>query len=218
MRDAQNPDHTSLTNIVSWLREGRYVIPDFQREFEWEPSDINELMSSIFRDYFIGSLLLWKGKSKNFQALACEPIYGFDGSGDIRHIVLDGQQRLSAMYYAFMAPNKPAPNRKNRVLYFIKVDRFMEEAYEDAFVYDWTRRGLNLISNRSLQFDTHTFPLSVIGQGNWEVGDWAKEYEKYWRDKAAGGDVQAQQHAANAEAFSKHMGASLSNTKFRISN
>ncbi len=36
MKDSQKPDHVSLTNIVSSLREGRYVIPDFQRDFEWE--------------------------------------------------------------------------------------------------------------------------------------------------------------------------------------
>ncbi len=43
---------------MGWLREGRYVVPDFQREFEWQPWDIRDLVRSIFLDYFIGSLLL----------------------------------------------------------------------------------------------------------------------------------------------------------------
>ena len=77
MKDAQKPDHVSLTTLIGRLREGRYVIPDFQREFEWKPWDIRELMRSIFLDYYIGSLLLWKGTSANFEALACEPLYGF---------------------------------------------------------------------------------------------------------------------------------------------
>ncbi|MCK6565417.1 MAG: DUF262 domain-containing protein [Dehalococcoidia bacterium] len=79
MRDAQKADHVTLTTLIGRLREGRFVIPDFQRDFEWRPSDIRELVRSIFLDYYIGSLLLWKGKSENFQALACEPIYGFGG-------------------------------------------------------------------------------------------------------------------------------------------
>lgn len=62
MKDAQKPDHRSLTSLVGHLREGRFVIPDFQREFEWEPWDIGELMRSIFLDYYIGSLLLWRGR------------------------------------------------------------------------------------------------------------------------------------------------------------
>src|SRR5687768_9511141 len=104
MKDAQKPDHVSLNTLINYLREGRFVIPDFQREFEWKPWDIRELMRSIFLDYYIGSLLLWKGKSENFDALSCEPVYGFAGSGSPEFIVLDGQQRLTAMFYAFTAP------------------------------------------------------------------------------------------------------------------
>ena len=47
-----------LATLINRLREGRYVIPDFQREFEWESKDIRELMRLIFLDYHIGSLLL----------------------------------------------------------------------------------------------------------------------------------------------------------------
>ncbi len=50
MRNVQEPDHVSLATIIRRLREGCYVIPDFQREFEWEPSDIRELMRSILLD------------------------------------------------------------------------------------------------------------------------------------------------------------------------
>ena len=30
MKASQKPDHVSLANMVGRLREGRYVIPDFQ--------------------------------------------------------------------------------------------------------------------------------------------------------------------------------------------
>ena len=106
MRDAQKPDHVSLNALVNRLREGRFVIPDFQREFEWRPWDISDLMRSIFSDYYIGSLLLWKTKPENIEALSCEDIYGFEGTPNPEHIVLDGQQRLTAMHYAFFAPDK----------------------------------------------------------------------------------------------------------------
>ncbi|RMD66644.1 DUF262 domain-containing protein, partial [Candidatus Parcubacteria bacterium] len=214
MRDAQKPDHISLTNLIGHLREGRFVIPDFQREFEWEPWDIAALMRSIFLDYYIGSLLLWRGKKENFDALACEPIYAYaDGAGKPEHIVLDGQQRLTAMYYAFMAPNAPAPRRKSRFLYFIRVDRFIDEAYDDAFVYDWTRRGLNILRNQEAQFKNHMFPLAVVGAGGWALPNWVQDYEKYWQNKVleakkAGDEIAAQTAARNVEnarAFGKHL-------------
>ena len=210
MKDSQKPDHVSLANMVGRLREGRYVIPDFQRDFEWEPWDIRELMSSIFRDYYIGSLLLWKGKNENFEALSCEAIYGFEGGDGRTDIVLDGQQRLTAMYYAFMAPNKPvSKRRRNRFLYFIKVDRFMDEAYDDAFIYDWTRRGLNLLGDRARQFEEHMFPLSVVGAGGWELPNWVQGYEKHWREAAEtleGTEAEsAAFHAENAKKFGEHL-------------
>jgi uncharacterized protein with ParB-like and HNH nuclease domain len=48
MKDAQKPDHVSLNTLINRLKEGRFVIPDFQREFEWRPWDIRELMRSVF--------------------------------------------------------------------------------------------------------------------------------------------------------------------------
>lgn len=220
MKDAQKPDHVSLATLVGRLREGRYVIPDFQREFEWKPWDIRELVRSIFLDYYIGSLLLWKGKSESFEALACEPIYGYRGDNDDPvHIVLDGQQRLTAMYYLFIAPDIRLPNRGSRFLYFIWVDRFMEQNYDEAFEYDWTRWGVNLLSDPVAQFENHCFPISVIGQGGWELPNWVQAYEKHWRDKKqaaqeAGDDsaeLEAERFADSANAFGEHLKAITQN-------
>ncbi|HYB29496.1 MAG TPA: DUF262 domain-containing protein [Solirubrobacteraceae bacterium] len=210
MKDAQKPDHVSLSTLIGRLKEGRFVIPDFQREFEWEPWDIRDLMRSIFLDYFIGSLLLWKGKEENFIALACEHIYGFEGNGGSpEHIVLDGQQRLTAMYYAFRAPDASAPNRRNRYLYFIRVDRFMGGAYDDAFDYDWTRRGINLLGHTTAQFESHMFPLAVVGAGGWELPNWVQAYEAHWLQKAeaaqSGEADVARRHATDAREFGEHL-------------
>lgn len=213
MKDAQKPDHISLTTLVDRLKEGRFVIPDFQREFEWEPWDIAALMRSIFLDYYIGSLLLWRGKRENFEALACEPIYAYRGESRAEYIVLDGQQRLTAMYYTFMAPDMPAPRRANRFRYFIRVDKFMEEAYDDAFIYDWTQRSENLATDPVRQFESHMFPMAVIGAGGWAFYDWVRNYEEYWKAKrdelGTSGDAsvvhQASLHYNNAKSFGKHV-------------
>ena len=214
LKDAQKPDHVSLTTLVNRLREGKFVIPDFQRDFEWQPWDINALMNSIFRDYYIGSLLLWKGKAENISALACEHIYAFSGDdGNPEYIVLDGQQRLTAMYYAFMSPDAPAPKRANCFRYFVRIDKFMEEAHDEAFVYDWTQRGENLIQDTDRQYREHMFPLSVIGKTGWALAGWAQGYERYWEDQVRisheTGDHEAEQKAQynvlNSRAFGEHL-------------
>ena len=214
MKDAQRPAEVTLAALVNRLSEGRYVIPDFQREFEWKPWDIRDLVRSIFLDYYIGSLLLWKGNPENFNALACEPIYGYhDDDGEPTHIVLDGQQRLTALHYVFTAPGKPLPNRSNRFLYFIRVDQFMAGAYDAAFDYDWTRRGINLLADQTAQFERHMFPVSMIGRDPYELPNWIQAYEKYWRNKeqeARNADKddnarEAARRADDAHAFGNHV-------------
>lgn len=214
MKDVQKPDHVSLTTLIGRLRSGRFVIPDFQRDFEWKPWDIRELMRSIFLDYYIGSLLLWKGDSKSFDALACQPLYGFQGNRrDATHIVLDGQQRLTAMYYAFLAPRASAPGRRNRFLYFIRVDHFMDENYDEAFHYDWTRRGENLLNDENSQFASHMFPLSVVGKSGWALANWVQGYQHYWQlvkaDLNRHGDhfaaEKASRNVENAHSFGEHL-------------
>ncbi|HWL54900.1 MAG TPA: DUF262 domain-containing protein [Chthoniobacteraceae bacterium] len=206
MKGAQRPDHLSLNTLVNYLREGRFVIPDFQREFEWKPWDIRELMRSIFLDYYIGSLLLWKGKTENFEALSCESIYGYEGVGKPEYIVLDGQQRLTAIYYAFLSPDVPLPNRTSRFFYFVHVDKFMKEEYDEAFGYErLTRRWVNVLSDQEAQFANHLFPFSIIGATGWELPNWVQRYEAFWKAKAeaAGGEEAqlAQNHCSNARAF-----------------
>jgi len=214
MKDAQKPDHVSLNTLIGRIKEGRFVIPDFQREFEWKPWDIRDLMRSIFLDYYIGSLLLWNGKKENFAALSCEPIYGFSGNGKPEHIVLDGQQRLTALLYAFLAPDVPLPNRANRYLFYVQVDKFMGEDYDEAFGYDWlTRRWSKILSQRETQYAEHIFPLLVVGQGGWELPNWVQGYEQYWVEKAkaadAAGDKVAHSaallNADNARVFGDHL-------------
>lgn len=224
MKDAQKPDHISLNTLISRMREGRFVIPDFQREFEWKPWDIRDLMRSLFLDYYIGSLLLWRGKRENFDALSCEHIYGFadrsqhtgwDGTGvSPEHIVLDGQQRLTAMYYALIAPDVPLPNRANRAHYYLLVDKFMDDEHDDAFQYDWNSKWFrDLLEDQDEQFEQHLFPLSVVGMGGWDLPNWVQGYARFWeakRQRAIELDDQAQievagHHAENAKQFGQYI-------------
>lgn len=214
MKEAQKPDHRSLSVLINRLKEGRYAIPNFQREFEWKPWDIQSLMRSIFLDYYIGSLLLWKGKKENFDALSCEKIYGYKGSDNWEYIVLDGQQRLTAIYYTFIAPDIELPNYSKRCFYFVKVDKFMEEEYDEAFGYEWlTKRWAKVMKDQSIQFEEHIFPLSVIGSGLWDLANWVQNYEHYWRAKASKAREEANvslqeiaaQHAENAKKFGQHL-------------
>ena len=215
MKDT-TPSDLGLSALIDYLRDGRYVIPDFQREFEWKPWHIRQLLRSIFRDYYIGNLLLWKGEKQNFEALSCEPLYGFSGRSEQNYIVLDGQQRLTALYYAFFAPSRPLPYRKMRAVYYIRIDRFMDDEDEEAFAY-WFASSKNIeqwLEDRKQQYDDHEFPVAMIGsQDAFALWEWLDGYKRHWssvaRDKEGEGDgdalEQARCHERNAEKFKQHI-------------
>ena len=79
--------------------------------------------SQFFLIINIGTLLLWKSKSRTLDALSCENIYGHKGDEKPDYIVLDGQQRLTAINYAFLAPDIHFPKRKGRVFYFVDMKK-----------------------------------------------------------------------------------------------
>ena len=186
MKNAQKPGHVSLNTLLGRLREGRYKIPDFQRNFEWEPWDVKDLVRSLFLDYYIGSLLLWKGTDKNFKDLSCEPVEGFSGNENPEYIVLDGQQRLTALHYAFNAPDINFPQKKTKAIYYLDVQHFMNEDYDKAFSYEWaTKKFQKILDDRDLQFEKHFFPISIIGKGGRTLYRWFDHYEKYWEKNLA---------------------------------
>ncbi len=185
MKNVEKADRMHLGSLVDELKKGRFVIPDFQREFEWKPWDVLDLIKSIFMDYYIGTLLLWKGSKENYKMLSCEPIYAFNGNNDPQHIVLDGQQRLAAIYYTFFQPEKEFPRRAKPMVYFLNIQSYLDEDYEKAFWYDsLTKKNTRLLARPETQFEQHIFPLGVMKEGTWGTSDWIKEYRDYWQTKA----------------------------------
>lgn len=103
----------SVLTALDYAREGNLLLPDIQREYVWDVSEIEALFESIVDEYPIGSCIFWKtnrniinndkpnlyyffnrfekGKTKNEKApeiLAKECDY---------FIVLDGQQRITSL-------------------------------------------------------------------------------------------------------------------------
>lgn len=184
MKNVQKPEKIHLGKLIEEIKKGRFVIPDFQREFEWEPWDVEDLMRSIFRDYYIGTLLLWEGSKHNYKLLSCTNIEGYSGKSDPEYIVLDGQQRLTAMHFAFFQPQVNYPRRKNQFLFFLRINEFLDENFDEAFYYySATRYISQLVESEEMQFQTHIFPLGVMCRGSWDISDWIRNYREYWRNK-----------------------------------
>jgi hypothetical protein len=204
MKNIETPDKKHLGAFISKLSEGNFIIPDFQREFEWQPWDVEELLESIFKDYYIGTILLWHAGKENITSLSCESIYGFTGKAEPEHIVLDGQQRLTALYYAFFAPKIKFPKRKNRYFYFLRIDELLNENFDEVVFYDYDKKSIvKLLDNREDQYARKIFPLSIFGGKSYEWVKWVEGYEKYWQNKI--GEQYAKDERSKIENFIKQL-------------
>jgi len=115
----------TIKEVVDDIHKRKYFLPAIQRELVWDAEQIERLFDSIMRDYPIGSFLFWhvdKDNKKRYQFYEFireyherdkrhNPKADTSGGGDITAI-LDGQQRLTALYiglkgkYACKLPRK----------------------------------------------------------------------------------------------------------------
>ena len=59
------PDKRKVIGLVEQAYEGKICLPNFQRDFVWTREEVADLIRSIVRGYFIGSLLLLRCDPNN---------------------------------------------------------------------------------------------------------------------------------------------------------
>ncbi len=115
----------TIWQAIESIHRKEYLLPAIQREFVWDSEQIIKLFDSLMKGYTIGSFLFWnvnKEKIKDFQFYEFvrsyherdnthNPKANITGEENIITI-LDGQQRLTALYialkgtYAYKIPKK----------------------------------------------------------------------------------------------------------------
>lgn len=151
----------SVSDAISRIDSHRLLLPAIQREFIWSPQKIEWLFDSILQGYPIGSFLFWevrtehdRNKFRYYEFLrhfreryhTHNPEFNTDGFGDFQ-AVLDGQQRLTAIYiglkgsYAYKKPRvwwedseRVLPTRK---LYLNIVGKAPEDEEEPGRKYEF---------------------------------------------------------------------------------
>ena len=151
----------SIKQAIDKIDFNHYLLPAIQREFVWTSDNIELLFDSLLRNYPIGSLLMWKVQGENKvnhryysvlktyrekYATHCKEV-NTDSIPDFE-AVLDGQQRLTALYiglkgsYAYKLKNYAWKDNEHsiptRKLYLCLTENsIIEEDNEDGRVYDF---------------------------------------------------------------------------------
>ena len=153
-----------LLDLLSLVEAGDMVLPDFQRDFVWEPSATQALIVSIANNYPAGSILRVRDRKRVFSARAFEgaPV----ASEHHTFLVLDGQQRLTSLYQAFYG--------KGDHRYYLSLQKLIDgEDFEDAISYlRITRSAFKVREELSYQAEHLLLPLAVLRGGTGAYLDW----------------------------------------------
>jgi len=146
-------ENKSIREIVENI-DGRYFLPDIQRNFVWKKDQIYKLFDSLMRGYPINTMLFWeidKSKSEEINKKYQVKILKFISRGNnseknasIReaeiksnpyYLVLDGQQRLTSLNIALKGTFYEN-NKKPQELYFNIIDN-REDTEELRFNFEF---------------------------------------------------------------------------------
>jgi hypothetical protein len=136
LKAAHNGD--SLFDLVDKSDRHEYQVPEFQRDLVWGPEQVRELLVSLVQGHYAGALLVLEFDPTN-PPFAHREIYGtdplpFPATSTRAYSVLDGQQRISAVYYAFQHPSLPLPpsSKKRPYRFFLKLDKLLSSDFDEA--------------------------------------------------------------------------------------
>ena len=189
---------TYLLELLTRIRSGSLQLPDFQRGWVWEDERIRSLLASVSVSFPIGAVMLLQtgGEHVRFKPRA---VSGTDDALDADPVtlILDGQQRLTALYWALMgtsAVETSDAQRKSihRWYYFNMEAIVQQEADREDTVLSVPKNrvvkafGGAVVSDVSSPEREYEEELSFQSIAIFDSNEWRHAYHKHWdydRDK-----------------------------------
>lgn len=141
----------TIRKVIDRVISGEIRIPAFQRDWVWTPQQVSFLIDSIYKNFPIGTVFLWKTNTR----LESEKDLGNFTIPDPRkehpvYYVLDGQQRLTSLFSVFQTELESVKNYDWLDIYFDF--EASDDIQESKFI---ALASNDVISNKH-------FPMSVI--------------------------------------------------------
>lgn len=82
-----------VETILAWVKAKEIAIPEIQRPFVWNSTQVRDLLDSLYQGFPVGYLIAWRNPNIRLK----------DGSTSAgKKILIDGQQRVTALMAAFL--------------------------------------------------------------------------------------------------------------------
>lgn len=116
----------SIEDIIGFIKSGTIAVPEIQRPFVWEKSQVRDLIDSLYNGYPTGFLVTWQNPAVKLK----------DGSmSGNKRTMIDGQQRVTAIMAAILGM-KVVDDDYNEIRIKIAFNPFPEQGGERFEVQD----------------------------------------------------------------------------------
>lgn len=161
---------TKITDVIFQVRQENWVIPNFQRNFDWKSENVREFLSSIFMNEYVGSLLLWR--ASDTEKLDCIPVHGVSSTPKpYSMIILDGQQRITSLYHTMHLIESIDKDKKFPGYFYVNLKVFLEGGDPDELII---REDEKLEMDGV--FEQFLFPIYYC---DGRINEWIYEFEQY---------------------------------------
>lgn len=118
-----------IKKLIDRISSGDIRIPAFQRNYVWEPDQVSFLLDSIYKEFPIGTVILWKTDNR----LNSEKKLGFFELPEPQkdypvNYVLDGQQRLTSLFSVFQTELQPTSNEWVDIYFDLNAEENIQES------------------------------------------------------------------------------------------
>lgn len=172
------PTAEKLRFLLESIHNREIALPDFQRDFVWDPRATEELNESICQNFPAGSLLRNKNSAGFFfsprEVEGAPALNGHTPS----YLVLDGQQRLTSLYQAFYGTGSHR--------FFIHLGGLLAGMdLEDCVFYERQKRAQKRYGSVEQQAETLTFPFALLFGTVGAFEDWLDDVLEHRTESGA---------------------------------
>ena len=190
-----------LSELLTWVGQGKAQLPEFQRSWVWDDSKICKLIESITSGFPMGAAMFLEGHGDSVR-FKCRRFTGVSCPEDVSPdwLVLDGQQRLTTLYQVFMCKKavetRLDTNRDKTIFryYYLDIKKCLDPEADrlDAIVSisdkkqilsDIGRTVVLDLSTQENEFEHLMFPLNLVFSPN-EIDDWRYGMEEQFQNDA----------------------------------
>jgi len=198
-----------VRNIFEEVENGKIVLPDFQRDFVWPTDQVAKLLESILNGYYINTLLVLpivtsEEHGPPFPPRTVEGVTNGNIPFDTQ-MILDGQQRITSIYYAITAPTDVSlANTVYPQLYFLSFKKAVDGIFDEEAIgwrrRDWESSQSYIDNDYGLQIENDIIPFTIFKSTD-TLRKWRRGLERYAEETGKISNTEIDQFEDNTDVF-----------------